>query len=117
MNEEVVYFEVDNWFAGRNYPDAEPWLSWMNPDHKIVFRSDEFAKENKLYVVASFVDMSQNFCITATKKWVEENCPELLTKYERFLRHCEEGEEVPKAHLNGYFIKYGDGDFRVEWDE
>ena len=28
-NEEVVYFEVNNWFSGRDFPDCEPFLTWM----------------------------------------------------------------------------------------
>ena len=36
---EVVYFELNNWFSGRDYPDAEPFLSWM-----------ECNKENKYYI-------------------------------------------------------------------
>ena len=36
---DIVYFELNNWFAGRDYPDAEPFLSWM-----------ECNKENKYYI-------------------------------------------------------------------
>lgn len=26
---DIVYFEVNNWIQGRDYPDEEPFLSWM----------------------------------------------------------------------------------------
>ena len=25
--EEIIYFELDNWFCGRDYPNAEPFTS------------------------------------------------------------------------------------------
>ena len=87
-NTEVVYFELNNWFAGRDYPDEEPFISWMNVDvHTTKFEdNEEWVKENRLCVAWDFVDMSTNVCVTATRKWVEENCPNLLTKYAKFLR-------------------------------
>ena len=38
--EEIVYFELDNWFRGRDYPNAEPFISWMHDDLNIRFRND-----------------------------------------------------------------------------
>lgn len=57
----------------------------MKNDLKIAFRNEEWVKENKLCIVAALIDMSQNFCITATKDWVDKHCPELLTKYTKFI--------------------------------
>ena len=81
---EVVYFELNNWFPDRDYPTAEPFLSWMELPY--VFRDNDWCIKNQLCVVETTIDMSCNFCITASKKWIEENCPELLTKYTKFLR-------------------------------
>ena len=78
----IVYFELNNWFAGRDYPDAEPFLSWMRDDLNQTFRDEEWVKENKLCVVFTPIDMSQNYCITATKDWVLKNCPDLLSDKE-----------------------------------
>ena len=64
---EVVYFELNNWFPGVHYPSSEPFLSWMCNDLKIQFNDETWAKENKLCVVFSFVYMSHNFCITASR--------------------------------------------------
>jgi len=75
---DVVYFELNNWFAGRDYPDAEPFTTWCGNDMNLYFNNEDFVKKNKLVVVQSLVDMSTNWCITAPKSFVEENCPELL---------------------------------------
>ena len=57
---EVVYFELNNWFSGRDYPDAEPFLSWMecNKENKyyIQFRDESWIEENRLVVVESLVE-------------------------------------------------------------
>ena len=82
---EVVYFELNNWFPETDYPAAEPFISWMGLP--FIFRDEEWCIKNQLCVVEQTIDMSANFCITASKKWVEENCPELLTKYTKFLRY------------------------------
>lgn len=29
MLDNIIYFEMNNWFAGRDYPDCEPFLTWM----------------------------------------------------------------------------------------
>ena len=77
--DEIVYFELNNWFAGRDYPNAEPFLTWMSDDLKLRFSNEDFVKENQLCVVQSWVDMSTNYCISAPKSWVLQNCPDLLT--------------------------------------
>lgn len=83
--EEIVYFELNNWCPGRDYPIEEPFITWMSFPIKF-FANDEWVKFNKLVVVQRFVDMSVNFCVSATKSWVENNCPTLLTKHTKFLR-------------------------------
>ena len=80
--EEIIYFELDNWFCGRDYPNAEPFISWMGKDSGFCFGNDEWCKENKLCVEAGDIDMSTCFCISAPKSWVEKNCPKLLTEEE-----------------------------------
>lgn len=32
MNDIIYYFELNNWFPGRDYPDDEPFISWMNEE-------------------------------------------------------------------------------------
>lgn len=103
---DIVYFELNNWFSGRDYPNAEPFLSWMKDDLNQKFRNEEWIKENKLVVVESLVDMSTNFCITATKEWVEENCHELLSTYKNFVRKPEDDEDVPYGRFGSPFLEY-----------
>lgn len=76
---DVVYFELNNWFSGRHYPNAEPFKTWCGNDEKLYFTDKDWVKENKLCVVMEFIDMSVNWCITAPKEWVEKNCPKLLS--------------------------------------
>ena len=89
---EVVYFELNNWSCGEDYPNAEPFISWMSNDFDIQFRDKKWIEENELAVVASVVDMSSNFCITAKKEWVEKNCSALLNEFKEFLRFPEEDD-------------------------
>lgn len=106
---EVIYFELNNWFAGRDFPAEEPYLSWMQcnaeNNYCIKLRDKKWIEENKLIVVESLVDMSQNFCITATKEWVEKNCPTLLTTHNKFLRKEIDGE-VPYGRFDCPFLEY-----------
>lgn len=95
MNNKIIYFELNNWFCGRDYPNAEPFISWMSDDDNLKFNNDAWCKENKLCVAKTFIDMSTNFCIAASKQWVEEKCPDLLTKFKDFLR-------VPDKNGNVY---------------
>ena len=95
----IIYFELNNWFPERDYPAAEPFVSWMSLPY--LFRDEEWCKQNKLCVVETLIDMSNNFCITASKEWVVANCPELLDKYERFQRYPD-----PK-HDNEVYGRFG----------
>ena len=84
--DDTVYFELNNWFADRDYPNDQPFINWMKNDLNITLRDDEWARDNQLAIVYFPLDMSQNFLISAAKSWVEENCPKLLTLYKEFLR-------------------------------
>lgn len=79
MNDEIVYFELNNWFEGIDFPNTEPFITWCSNDYNLYFNNEKWVKENKLCVVQTIIDMSVNWCITATKEWVEENCPDLLS--------------------------------------
>lgn len=114
---DIVYFELNNWFAGRDYPNAEPFLSWMRDDLTQKFRDEEWIKENKLVVVESLVDMSMNFCITATKEWVDENCHELFSTYENFVRKPEEGKDVPYGRFGCPFLEYNEENIGYHYAE
>lgn len=104
---EVIYFELNNWFRGRDYPDDEPFISWMINDLDQKFENEDWIKENKLIVVESIVDMSRNYCITATKEWVQLNCPKLLTEYTQFVRYSED-DGLPQGMWGCPFLEYNE---------
>lgn len=110
--DEIVYFELNNWFAERDFPNDEPFLSWMNDDLDIKFCNEDWVRNNKLCIVHDFVDMSENFCITATKEWVENNCPDLLTKYTKFLRTPDEDGYV-EGRFGHEFLEYDENNFGI----
>ena len=80
--EEIIYFSVNNWFCGRDYPDTENFKKWLGDDLNQTFRDEKWAKENKLCIYYGLVDMSWNYTVAAPKSWVEKNCPELLSDEE-----------------------------------
>lgn len=81
---EIIYIDVDNWTCGEDYPDKEPFLTWMTPDYDnpediiYKFEDDKWCKENKLVVVCTLLDMSLNFNIIAPKEWIEKTCPYII---------------------------------------
>ena len=115
---EIVYFELNNWFPERDFPAAEPFLTWMTSPYGGIFAEDDWCKENKLCVVQTFIDMSVNYCITATKEWVEANCPELLTKYTQFLRFPDpEYDNEVYGRFGSPFKEWSEENFGCEFVE
>ena len=110
---DIVYFELNNWTPGDHYPIDEPFLTWIGDDYNIHFQNENWVKENKLCVVRDIIDMSVNFCITATKEWVEENCPKLLTDYREFLREPEEDGCVYGDFGGDKFLEYSEENIGV----
>lgn len=144
--EEIIYFEIDNWFAGRDYPNAQPFLSWMNDDLNLAFANDNWCIENRLCVEAVLIDMSVCFCVTAPRSWVEENCPKLLTDEEcgsmniishydantgtfvdeKKYEHCSYSKFICKPDKDGevygrisnlHFAEYKEKNFGVHWND
>jgi hypothetical protein len=134
---DIVYFELNNWFSGRDYPNEEPFYNWIN---KRQFTNNEWVKDNKLVVVCGSIDMSLNYCITAPKDWVLKNCPDLLSnksyeykiiryykdeettitetkKYEDFLRFPEEDDDVPTGRWGMHFLEYREENIGVHWED
>lgn len=117
---EVVYFEINNWYAGVDYPDEEPFIGWLNvePYGWCLPACDLWVKENGLVVSAKNIDMSLNFCITAPKAWVEKNCPSLLEERNaQYVYSLEEGDVVPAAR-RGVFYEYREPYIgKIIWDK
>lgn len=116
-NDDIVYFELNNWMPGDDYPAVEPFVSWMESDLNISFRNEEWVKTNRLCVVESLVDMSSNFCITATKEWVDKNCPSLLNEYCEFLRFPDEEDNDVYGRFGCRFLPYKEENIGVTYVE
>lgn len=123
--DKIIYFELNNWMNGDDYPDAEPFISWMDDtsdrdeDNSWTRDPKDFAKwcqDNELCIVYSLIDMSCNYCVSAKESWVKENCPELLTKYTEFIRELEDGQVTPHGRFGSHFKLYNKNNFGL-WVE
>ena len=101
---DVVYFELSHWTPGLGYPNKEPFLRWMKDD---LFQDEEWVKQNKLCVLRSMTDLTSDLCITASREWVEQNCPELLIKYHQFLRFPD-SDGIVYGKFGDEFLEYTD---------
>lgn len=110
---EIIYFELNNWFCGEHYPNAKPFIDWIGNNFQLAFMNENWVKENKLCVTYSFIDMSVNFCVTATREWVKDNCPNLLTDYKDFLRHPNDSGDV-YGRFGDEFLKYEEKNFGIK---
>lgn len=137
---EVVYFELNNWFCGRDYPEVEPFISWINKDFSKTLNNEQWVKDNKLCLVAYPLDMSYNCLITASKDWVMKNCPDLLSNkgydyiiqrsnangewenityhrdYKDFLRFPDEDGNV-YGRDDIRFLEYKEENFGITWKD
>lgn len=108
---DVIYFELNNWFSGRDFPEGEPFATWVD---KYYFSDETWVKKNKLCVVSGPIDMSYNWCITAPKQWVEENCPKLLSDEKFDTEFIIQTPEGIKREIETYsykqFLRYPEPD-------
>ena len=95
----IIYFSVNNWFCGRDYPPTDNFKKWLGDDLNQSFRSNEWCKQNKLCVYCGNIDMSMNYTVSAPREWVEKNCPELLTdkEYTYYTRQSDAKESVKQG--------------------
>lgn len=117
---DIIYFELNDWFSGRDYPPEEPFVSWIKNGQ---FTNDVWCKENKLCVVAGNVDMSRNWCIAAPKNWIIANCPKLLSNGQFTYKSIQSYWDASQArmvddvliHVRKYadFLRYQDKDGNV----
>ena len=138
MNEEIIYFSVNNWFSGRDYPNTPNFRKWLGDDLNQTFGSDAWAKENRLCIYFGCIDMSSNYTIAAPRSWVEKNCPELLTdkeyeyvictyskngekretikkKYSDFLDYPNECGHVTDHRFGWPYLEYCEENFGAHW--
>ena len=114
---DIIYFELNNWTAGDDYPDEEPFISWCGNDMDLKFSNEEWVVKNKLAVVQEIIDMSVNWCISAPKEWVLENCPKLLegnavNPYNGFLRFPDKNGKV-YGNLGTEFLEWSEGNIGI----
>ena len=140
---EIIYLEFNNWFGGRDYPEIPNIEEWVGacdcPGHNSPLFNDEWCKEQKICVKVGYIDMSVNFCITATREWVEKNCPECLTddtytvdyhwqrgneegiktetySFNRFRVEAEDDEyDTAYGRFNWHFLEYKEENFGRFW--
>ena len=108
--QEIVYFELNNWMTGTDFPAEDPFLDWMYRGKSLlppVFQDREWVKANKLAVSATTVDMSLNYCISAPKSWVEEHCPNLLEERNAKFVFGKDGKD-PSYGRFGTFVPYNE---------
>lgn len=113
MNDDIVYFELNDWWVYDYYPNAEPFVSWMEEGPGTIFSNYEWVKENELCVVGEVIDMSLNFCITAKREWVNKNCPNLF-EYGIFLRYPNDNGEV-YGLFKTKFLEYNVENIGFRW--
>ena len=134
--EEIIYFEINNWFEGRDYPNDDIFRKYVDENQ---FSDDEWCKKNKICSMAGNIDMSTNWCVAAPRSWVEANCPDLLTdkectyvlcsygkdgekrteytkKYSEFLCHPDEDGDVYGKNDEWPFPEYKEENFGVTWN-
>ena len=61
--DNIIYFELNNWFSERDFPDDEPFISWFEDDLKISF--DEFPSSFAINVVLSVSAAIKNLSFSA----------------------------------------------------
>ncbi len=140
--EEIIYLEFNNWFGGRDYPEIPNIEEWVGGCDRLGYNSpllnDEWCKAQKICVKVGNIDMSINFCITALRSWVEQNCPECLTddtytenfcysngqeqwtktekySFDRFRRMPEDGDETVYGRFGWRFLEYKEENFGCIW--
>ena len=115
---DIIYFEIDHWCAGSDYPHCEPFISWMsNETSDSPLRDEEWVKKNKICVKIFPIDMSFDFMITAPRSFIEKECPALLKEEnQKFIVTDKYGdpndpEDTPDSRYVGsdeYFLPYTD---------
>lgn len=134
---DIVYFKLS--MPGYKYPDNERFKYWMIKYGKYdydcgnqIFQDENWVKENQLCVrcVSSPYEhpkkVYDSFCVTATREWVQDTCPELLTDYTEFLRYPtysdgryisnEENIYMYDIERGGIFLPYKEENIGIEWD-
>ena len=107
MNNDVVYFSVNDWSIEKDYPNSENFQKWLVDEPDKYFQNKDWVKNNKLCMVWEVIDMSCNYTISAPLEWVKENCPEILGS--GFQYFPGEGKTYPEYDLwSTPFLEYSE---------
>ena len=52
---EIIYFEVNDWSAGRDFPDCEPFNTWLDIDN-LTFRNKQWLIENNQMSIMKYLE-------------------------------------------------------------
>ena len=114
---EVVHFEVTYDEPIGKFPRSEPFLTWMKSDPDsgmelgVFFIKEYWCILNHLCVVTQIVDdISINFCVTATKKWVKKKCPVILDS-EFIVKPNKDGDYV--GSLGNLFLDWNSDNWGI----
>lgn len=126
---DTVYFSINNWFGGCNYPITNQMIEWLRPGYEsMIFSNEEWDKKNKLIVCFNDYDMSDSYAVTASLAWVKRFFPEILgSVYEiispdgspprakrPFWKFKSPKEEAGLYSCNGSFLRYDNEDYLIE---
>ena len=110
-NNDIVKFTLNNWMVGKDYPPGEPFETWMS---FYTLTHNNWCREQKICVYYGNIDMSTNYCVTATREWVEKNCPQLLSDgtytYKETIYKGSLKETTEKIGKFSDFVVYEDDD-------
>lgn len=110
-NKDIVHFTLNNWMVGKDYPPGEPFETWMS---FYTLTHNTWCREQKICVYYGNIDMSTNYCVTATREWVEKNCPQLLSDdtytYKETVYKGSLKETTEKIGKFSDFVVYEDDD-------
>lgn len=118
--EELVYFELNDWDDDET-PDTPIMKDWLGDYYdendnyvpESIFANEKYVKDNNLCVKQYDYDMSFCYMVIAPKKWLEEQCPELLiTRY--IISRSEDGKYHSQYDKNRVFDEYIPGHYEFE---
>jgi len=107
---DIVYFWLNDW----DHPNDSLYIGWMIRKDKPIFLDEEWVKENKLCVIVDQLYMDMYVFITATREWVENNCPSILNKYNRYLS-IPDGKGKAFTPLYGEYKTYSKENIGISW--
>lgn len=105
--DKIIYVELNNWFAGRDYPNIFPVSKWMDDNsicNEKYLLDPKWVCRNEIVVAVEIIDQSFNFCISAPESFWDDKCPEIFN-YTQFIYPLQQGE-LPEGQWGSVFLPY-----------